>query len=57
MYETRRDTGPQLRRFLGMLARHRARLEQRLGDLQATLAEVATHEEEARRLLEKRTAT
>ena len=54
MYETRRDTGPQLRRFLAMLARHRARLEQRLGDLQATLAEVVAHEEEARGLLEKR---
>jgi len=57
MYETRRDTGPQLRRFLAMLARHRARLEQRLGDLQATLAEVTAHEEEATRLLEKRSAT
>ena len=56
MYETKRDTGPQLRRFLGMLARHRARLEQRLGDLQATLAEVTAHEEEAKRLLEKRSA-
>ena len=54
MYETKRDTGPQLRRFLAMLARHRARLEQRLGDLQATLAEVTAHEEEAKRVLEKR---
>ena len=57
MYETRRDTGPQLRRFLAMLARHRTRLEQRLGDLQATLSEVTAHEEEAKRLLEKRSAT
>lgn len=56
MYESKRDTGPQLRRFLGMLARHRTRLEQRLGDLQATLAEVTAHEEEAKRLLEKRSA-
>ena len=54
MYETRRDTGPQLRRFLAMLGRHRARLEQRLADLHATLAEVTAHEDEARRLLEKR---
>ena len=54
MYETKRDTGPQLRRFLAMLARHRTRLEQRLGDLQATLAEVTAHEEEARALLETR---
>ena len=57
MYETRRDTGPQLRRFLGVLARHRAQLEQRLGDLQTTLAEVIAHEEEARRLLGTRSAT
>ena len=56
MYETRRDTGPQLRRFLGVLARHRAQLEQRLGDLQTTLAEVTAHEREARRLLETRRA-
>ena len=56
MYETRRDTGPQLRRFLAVLARHRAQLEQRLGDLQATLAEVTAHEREARRLLETRRA-
>ena len=56
MYETRRDTGPQLRRFLAVLARHRAQLEQRLGDLQATLDEVLAHETEARRLLGKRSA-
>ena len=56
MYETRRDTGPQLRRFLAVLARHRAQLEQRLGDLQTTLAEVSAHEREARRLLETRRA-
>ena len=56
MYETRRDTGPQLRRFLAVLARHRAQLEQRLGDLQTTLAEVTAHEREARRLLETRRA-
>src|SRR6186713_117116 len=56
MYETRRDTGPQLRRFLAVLARHRTQLEQRLGDLQTTLAEVTAHEREARRLLETRRA-
>ena len=56
MYESRRDTGPQLRRFLGVLARHRAQLEQRLGDLQTTLAEVLAQEAEARRLLKARTA-
>ena len=56
MYESRRDTGPQLRRFLGVLARHRSQLEQRLGDLQTTLAEVLAQEAEARRLLKARTA-
>ena len=57
MYESKRDTGPQLRRFLGVLARHRSQLEQRLGDLQTTLAEVLAQEAEARHLLEARTAS
>jgi DNA-binding transcriptional MerR regulator len=57
MYESRRDTGPQLRRYLGVLARHRAQLEQRLGDLQTTLDEVRTQEATAQRLLKARTAT
>ena len=56
MYESRRDTGPQLRRFLGVLARHRAQLEQRLGDLKTTLDEVLAQETEARRLLKARSA-
>src|SRR5215207_3711148 len=54
MYETRRDTGPQLRRFLAVLARHRAQLESRLGDLRATLDEVLAQEVEARQLLKAR---
>ena len=56
MYESRRDTGPQLRRFLGVLGRHRAQLELRLGDLKTTLDEVLAQEVEARRLLKARTA-
>ena len=51
MYETPRDTGPQLKRFLAVLAVHRGQLEQQLADLEATLAEVRTHERDARRLL------
>jgi len=39
-----------------VLARHRSQLEQRLGDLQTTLAEVLAQESEARRLLKARTA-
>jgi DNA-binding transcriptional MerR regulator len=56
MYESKRDTGPQLRRFLGVLARHRTQLEQRLGDLQTTLDEVLAQEAAARRLLKARMA-
>lgn len=51
MYDSPRDTGPQLHKFLQVLAGHRAHLEAQLAELQATLAEVAEHEEEARTLL------
>lgn len=51
MYETPRDTVPQLQKFLDVLATHRGLLEQQLADLQVTLDEVRSHEREARRLL------
>jgi DNA-binding transcriptional MerR regulator len=51
MYESPRDTEPQLRKFLVVLAAHRAQLEQQLADLHANLDEVRAHEKEARRLL------
>ena len=51
MYESPRDTVPQLKKFLVVLAAHREQLEQQLSDLQVTLEEVRTHEREARRLL------
>ncbi|MBL8302679.1 MAG: MerR family DNA-binding transcriptional regulator [Ideonella sp.] len=51
MYESPRDTVPQLTRFLEVLAGHRAQLEQQLADLHVTLDEVRSHEKEARRLL------
>lgn len=51
MYESPRDTAPQLTRFLEVLAAHRAQLEQQLADLHVTLDEVRSHEKEARRLL------
>ena len=57
MYESRRDTGPQLRRYLAVLSRHRTQLEQRLGDLQTTLDEVLAQEAAAQRLLKARTAS
>jgi len=51
MYESPRDTQPQLTRFLAVLAAHRHQLEQQLADLHVTLDEVRSHEREARRLL------
>ncbi len=53
MYESPRDTQPQLRAFLSVLAAHRAQLEQQLADLSVTLEEVRAHEKEAKRLLAK----
>ncbi len=54
MYETRRDTETQLRRFLDVLARHRAQLEARLGELRTTLDEVLAQEGSARQELRRR---
>lgn len=51
MYESPRDTQAQLRKFLVVLAAHRAQLEQQMADLSVTLDEVRAHEKEARRLL------
>jgi DNA-binding transcriptional MerR regulator len=51
MYESPRDTQAQLKKFLAVLAEHRAQLEQQMADLNITLDEVRTHEKEARRLL------
>lgn len=51
MYESPRDTQPQLRKFLVVLATHRSQLEQQLADLSVTLDEVRAHEKEAKRLL------
>ena len=51
MYDSPRDTGPQLKKFLVVLAEHRQQLESQLADLHATLEEVKTHEKDARTLL------
>ncbi len=53
MYDSPRDTGPQLKKFLVVLAEHRQQLESQLADLHATLEEVKTHEKDARTLLAK----
>lgn len=54
MYETQRDTEAQMRRFLDVLARHRAQLESRLAELRTTLDEVVAHEASARQVLRRR---
>ncbi len=53
MYDSPRDTGPQLKKFLLVLAGHRKQIEEQLADLQANLDEVKVHEKEARALLAK----
>lgn len=53
LYDSPRDTGAQLRKFLEVLAAHRRHLEDRLADLQANLAEVREQESEARTLLKR----
>ena len=53
MYESPRDTVPQLRRYLEVLGAHRADIEGRMADLRATLEEIRAYEAEARGLLKK----
>ena len=53
LYDSPRDTGVQLRKFLDVLAVHRKQLEAQMADLQANLEEVREHEKEARSLLAK----
>ena len=50
-YDSPRDTVPQLRKFLAVLADHREKLEAQMLDLKANLDEIRTHEKEARLLL------
>lgn len=53
IYDSPRDTGVQLEKFLSILAGHRSQLEEQMADLQANLDEVRGHEKEARALLLK----
>lgn len=53
MYDSPRDTGVQLRKFLDVLALHRKQLEGQMADLQVTLDEVREQEKEARALLDE----
>ncbi|MCZ2105436.1 MAG: MerR family DNA-binding transcriptional regulator [Comamonadaceae bacterium] len=51
LYDSPRDTGAQLRKFMEVLAQHRQQLEAQMKDLQANLDEVREHEQEAQMLL------
>lgn len=53
MYDSPRDTGAQLQKFLDVLATHRKQVEDQMAELQANLDEIKTHEKEARALLAK----
>lgn len=53
MYDTPRDTGPQLQRFLAVLAKQRHTIEAQMAELQANLDEIKAHEREANNLLNK----
>ncbi|MEN9843078.1 MAG: hypothetical protein RLZZ612_907 [Pseudomonadota bacterium] len=53
MYDSPRDTAPQLERFLQVLAVHKRQIEEQMADLQANLDEVKLHEKQARALLDK----
>ena len=53
MYDSPRDTGPQLRKFLTVLAEHKRQIEEQMADLQANLDELKAHEKEAKALLAK----
>ena len=53
LYDSPRDTGLQLEKFLAVLAQHRQQLEAQMVDLQANLDEVREHEIEAQQLLSK----
>ena len=53
MYDSPRDTVPQLQKFLVILASHRQQLEAQLREVEANLDEVKAHEKETRALLAK----
>lgn len=53
MYDSPRDTGPQLEKFLLILADHQKQLQAQMLDLQANLDELKVHQREAKALLAK----
>ena len=55
MYDSPRDTGLQLQKFLLVLADHQKQLEEQMMDLQANLDELKVHQRETKALLAKST--
>lgn len=53
LYDSPRDTGLQLQKFLEVLAKHQQQLEAQMTDLQANLDELKLHQREAQALLTK----
>ena len=53
LYDSPRDTGAQLQKFLLVLSNHQQQLEAQMMDLQANLDELKVHQREARALLAK----
>ena len=53
MYDSPRDTVPQLQKFIAVLAEHRKQLELQMQEVQANLDEVKQHEREAKQLMAK----
>ncbi len=51
MYESPRDTAPQLRKFLQVIAQNKTKLLEQMADLQSNLDELKAHEKEALALL------
>ena len=52
MYDSPRDTGAQLTRFLQVLGQHRKQVEAQMADLQMNLEEIKVQQREARALLQ-----
>jgi hypothetical protein len=50
-YDSPRDTGAQMQKFLDVLAAHRKQIEEQIADLQANLEEIKVHQREARAML------
>ena len=53
MYDSPGDTGPQLQKFLVVIAEHQKQIESQMADLQDNLDELKVHQREARALLAK----